>query len=85
MPKEKLKVVLCDLSGNEDIVGELIVDDSENPPLNLPAEFPIEAGKCKLEARCPGRSIKGENPREIEVKVRTKPNVPVQKVIFEVS
>ena len=84
MPKEKLKVVLCDSNGKEDIGGELIVDDGAGP-LKLPAEFFIEAGECKLEARCPGRSIKGANPRTVEIIVRTDPITPVQKVIFEVA
>lgn len=84
MPMVALEVVLCDANGNEDIAGKLIVDDDAVHPFDLPAKLPIEAGPCKLEARCTGRSIKGKNPRTVEVTVPTAPDAPIQKEIFEV-
>ncbi len=85
MPMVKLRVVIRDPSGNEDIAGTLVVDGNVNSPLTLPKEFPIEAGQCELQAHCVGRQIQGQNPRTVEVKVPTSPNAPVQKEIFDVS
>ena len=85
MPMEKLKVVLKDSQGNENISGKLIVDENEAAPFDLPAEFSIEAGKYELEARCPEKRIKGENPKLVNVRVRTDPSTPVQKEVFELD
>jgi hypothetical protein len=83
MPMVALEVVLRDSTGNEKIAGKLIVDDDEAHPFDLPTKLPIDAGRCKLEARCTGRSIKGNNPRVVEVTVPIDPGAPAQKEIFE--
>jgi hypothetical protein len=85
MPMVVIEIVLRDSNGNENIAGKLTVDDNPHP-FDLPANkmLPINPGKCRLEARCAGRSINGENPREVQVMVPIDPNAPAQKVIFDV-
>ena len=85
MPKEPLSVILRDSKGDEKIVGKLVVNDDERGLFDLPAQFGIEAGQCKLEARCVGRTVNGDNPRLVDVKVRISLNDPIQRVIFDVS
>ena len=68
MPMEKFKVVVKDSQGNENISGNLIVDENEVDPFDLPAEFSIVAGNHTLQANCPGKTIKSQNPTVVKIK-----------------
>ena len=85
MALEKLKVVLRDSQGDETVAGQLIVDEEADKPFDLPAEFNIGPGRHTLEALCPGKKIKGENPRMVKVLVTTGPDDPVQIETFELE